>query len=158
LTINGNTLNNIQYRPFEGTDTVISADTLLFGPVTTKVGLFLRDMTTAAGSQVVTGVGFKPRSVIFYANRSNTSDMSMGFTSIINAAATNFDQGVVYDRNATSSATYQNSVSYVSVIDQGSGNTHLGAIASMDSDGFTINWTKTGSPTGTLDIVYLAIQ
>jgi len=158
LTINGNTLNGAQYRPFDGTDTVISADTLLFGPVSTKVGSFSRDMTTAAGSQAVTGVGFKPRSVIFYANRSNTSDMSMGFTSIINAAATNFDQGVVYDRNATSSATYQNSVSYVSVIDQGSGNTHLGAIASMDSDGFTINWTKTGSPTGTLDIVYLAIQ
>ena len=165
LIVNGNTLNGIQYRPYEGTDTAIYAGTVsdttsgvLFGPVTTQAGYFTRNMTTAAGSQAVTGVGFKPRAIIFYSNRANTSDMAMGFTSIINTAADNYTQGVVYDRNATSAGTYQNSTSYISVVDQGSGNTHLGRIASMDSDGFTITWSKTGSPTGTLEITYLAIQ
>ena len=38
------------------------------------------------------------------------------------------------------------------------GNTAIGSINSLDSDGFTIGWVKSSSPTGTLLIDYLAFR
>lgn len=41
---------------------------------------------------------------------------------------------------------------------ESSGNTYAGAVKSFDSDGFTITWTKSGSPTGTLNLYALCLR
>ena len=38
-----------------------------------------------------------------------------------------------------------------------SGNSYVGEITSFDSDGFTVNWTQTGAPSGTIRIAFLAL-
>jgi len=42
-------------------------------------------------------------------------------------------------------------------IHESSGNSNVAEMTSLDSDGFTLTWTKTGSPTGTANIGYFAI-
>jgi hypothetical protein len=38
------------------------------------------------------------------------------------------------------------------------GNYQTCKVTSFDSDGFTVTWTKTGSPTGTATVTYTAIR
>lgn len=114
----------------------------------TKIGSFSRDTTTASGTQAITGVGFKPSAVIFFSNINTTTAVSVGMDNT--TTTTNYF--------GTGSGNFAGSGSasitgYVS-----GGNTYDGKITSMDDDGFTITWTKTGSPTGTLSCLYLAIR
>lgn len=157
LNINNNCLNMAPYVPFRGTDTAISADTLSFGTLSVKVGSFTRDMTTATGTQAVTGVGFQPRTVLFLANVSNTGQASIGFGALPNTATNPFQSFSLNSRTATSAGTFSmNSgtvFAYQSVSDYYNGN-----LASFDSDGFTMSWVKTGSTTGTLEVNYIAFQ
>lgn len=114
-----------------------------------KVGNFTRDTSTASGTQAVTGVGFQPRAVIFLANQSGTKEMSVG----VDDGTT---KGCVYQQ--TTAGNFGVNANAI-VADESSGvNNYIGSISSLDSDGFTISWTKTGSPTGTLSVYYLALR
>jgi hypothetical protein len=114
-----------------------------------KTGSFTRDTATASGNQAVTGVGFLPSAVIFFANQAGSSETSWGM-----------DDGStprsVYDDNPTSGGTYT-SVNQSILLQQGSGNHYDGVVTSLDADGFTIAWTKVSAPTGTVTVNYLAI-
>lgn len=119
-----------------------------------KVGSFTRDMTIASGAQPVTGVGFKPKAIVFLAGRNATSDFSIGFSDgTANVGfydLTNLGGGFVdqYGDMATLAIT----------IAQSASNIYQGAVASFDSDGFTISWIKNATPTGTAKIYYLALR
>lgn len=115
-----------------------------------KVGSFTRDISLATGTQAVTGVGFKPKVVIFFA----------AFASDV-VASSGFDDG------STRKAMWQNNPAGVDILNVSSdailitkvaGTSYAGAINSFDTDGFTISWTKTGLPTGTATINYLALR
>jgi hypothetical protein len=116
-----------------------------------KVGSFTRDISTASGTQAVTGVGFAPRVVIFLAMLpSVVGGMNLGF----DTGASVFqlvDNGIIaadqYIQSAVNSILFQISGAAY----------YQGKITAMDADGFTITWTKTGAPTGTATIGYLAI-
>jgi hypothetical protein len=54
----------------------------------------------------------------------------------------------VYAHNSTSAFHYEPS----------SGNHQDGIVTSFDADGFTISWTKTGSPTGNARIKFMAFK
>lgn len=111
-----------------------------------KVGSFTRDLSIATGNQSVIGVGFKPRSVIFLSLVNGTTQMSLGL-----------------DDDATSLCIFNDSANwvnaaasvyiYTSAIAQ-----YSGTILSFDNTGFTISWVKTGSPTGTVQVNYLALR
>lgn len=112
-----------------------------------KAGAFTRDISLA-GSQSVTGVGFKPRAILFLMNKNATYVAGMG---IAGGAGTG---GTLFDNSVNIAGTYATAGNPLYIRD--SGGNYLGDITSYDSDGFTISWTKQGSPTGTVDIYYLA--
>lgn len=114
-----------------------------------KTAWISRDMTTASGSQAVTGLGFKPSMVIFFAVGSG-NQVSYGVDD-----GGGINANCIYYLSSTSANIYggQSIGLYTSV-----GVEYSGKISSLDSDGFTINWTKSGSPTGTAYIIYLALR
>lgn len=115
-----------------------------------KVGAFSRDISTATGTQAVTGVGFQPKAVIVIANTNTTAKTSIGFTD-------GTSQGVIHDYQEESADGWGVSSSYTIFVVHGSGVYYSGSITTLGADGFTVSWTKTGSPTGTLSCNYLAI-
>jgi hypothetical protein len=116
-----------------------------------KTQTFGRDTSTASGSQGVTGVGFTPKAVIFFAVQQGTSEVSIGF-----------DDGVapldIYNNHGAAADTWGVDTSFsITALESGTA-FYQGKVSSFDSDGFTIAWTKTGSPTGTLQVNYLALR
>lgn len=116
-----------------------------------KVGSFTRDTATATGTQAITGVGFTPKAVIFFAAiPAVAGKMSVGFD-------TQTAAGCVFDMHTQIANAY--SVDNYSIVAYTDGLTdYHGLIQSMDADGFTINWTKVGTTTGTLTVKYLAMR
>lgn len=119
----------------------------VFGTVPrVKASSLTRDAATASGNVAYTGVGFKPTAVVFLSIVDSTTRMSVGIDDATSSFGVPF-LGTNFGESATN-AIYQ----YVSA-----GNTHVGEIATMDADGFTITWTKAGTPTGVFTVYYLAI-
>ena len=113
-----------------------------------KVGSFTRDLSLASGTQAVTGVGFSPKAVIFFSTVNSSLKASWGMDDDVTAVGVGYNGGdIVYN-------TLGSSIS----IKDGAGNNYDGTINSLDSDGFTINWTKTASPTGTVTVNYIAFR
>lgn len=109
------------------------------------IGSFTRDTATASGTQAVTGVGFKPTHVRFTMGEHGATTRSWGLDD-----ATNFE--VIAFQADTSNMSISSTRSIYSIE---SGSVHYsGKITTLGSDGFTITWTKTGSPTGTITIDY----
>jgi len=103
------------------------------------------------GTTAVTGIGFKPVRVDIYANTSG-SDISWGH---MNAGGTQFNMA---NNHLETANTWQLARSRVARCIISSGNESSAAFTSMDSDGFTITWTKAGSPTGTITVGYIAYK
>ena len=116
--------------------------------LTPKVGNLSRDLTAASGSQAVTGVGFQPSAILFFGAVNSGSAMSIGGG---NAAA----MGMIRDITGGNHAV--NSIQAMGFVTS-AGNQQSAVIASLDSDGFTLTWTKAGSPTGTAVINYIAFR
>lgn len=116
------------------------------------VGAFTRDLSTASGDQAVTGVTFQPSAVLFLA----------GVTAGSAAWSVGFDDG------STPESLYSNhyvtadtmiAVATASIFIQGSaGDNYAGIVKTFDADGLTVTWTKTGSPSATTTIYYLALK
>ena len=114
-----------------------------------KIGQFTVDLATIAATTTITGVGFTPKIVIFFANVSSTTLVSLGFDN----GTTMFMVFYVLTASVWANVT-TDSIGLIAEL----GVTQVaGNISSMDVDGFTITWGKTGSPTGTAAIGYLAI-
>lgn len=108
------------------------------------------DSATATGTQAITGVGFTPQVIIIFGGNAGVG---------VGSASWGLDDGtshVIYDQHQIAANTYKVSTSIAIYDVHSSGNTYTGIINSFDSDGFTIGWTKTGSPTGTLRYEYIA--
>lgn len=116
-----------------------------------KYGATSIDTATATGTQAITGVGFKPSTLIFLANVSGTPQASIGFDDGTNA-------GCITNYHAGSADTWDRSISRSIILTQGAGNIYDGVISALGADGFTISWTKTGAKTGTANIFYIAIR
>jgi hypothetical protein len=117
-----------------------------------KIGSFTIDTTTATGTQAVTGVGFEPDVLLFLACQDNSDELSIGWDDGTTKGS------LAYEGTGT---VWRISTSY-SIRDieatAGGGLYYEGVVNSMDSGGFTIGWTRTGAPSGTLTIVYLALK
>lgn len=113
-----------------------------------KVSSFSRDISTASGSQAITGVGFTPKAVIFFGAIDGTTITSFGFGNAT-GEKTVFQRGSAGGWFNSTGLTFQVN----STPDQS-----YATIASLDADGFTLTWTKQNSPTGTATINYLAIR
>lgn len=117
--------------------------------LSTKVGSFTRDTSTASGSQAITGVGFRPKAVVFLASQGAAKEMSVGFSDGSSHLSI-FQQSTAGNFSANAAAI---------TLDETTGSAaYTGVINSLDSDGFTIGWTRSGTPTGTATVYYMALR
>lgn len=116
-----------------------------------QVGTFTREMTDASGNQVLTGVGFAPKALIMLAIVTSTSQLSIGFVvSGANVCLINFDSSVpgAWSFSSTQSV----------YMDGGAGVSYIGVVNALGTDGFTVTWTRSGAPSGTIQVLYLAVR
>lgn len=107
--------------------------------------------TTADGDQVVTGIGFQPTSlhVVYTPDSANAYRSGVGFS----------------DGLGNNKCVYRSSYHGGSLVSNGSciefvegGSLVNSATATFQSDGFTLTWYKSGSPTDTIRIAYMAVK
>ena len=116
-----------------------------------KVGAFTRDLTLAAGTQAVTGVGFAPQAIFFMASVGGVPGRtSWGISDGTTSRA-------LFDHHPTYADSFNLTAIPIYLVES-PGVDSYGALSSFDSDGFTISWTKAGSPTGTATIFYIAFK
>lgn len=147
-TVNGaDTLLVEQYQG--GTLFFTSASSSIWFPTSyglrSKLITSTRDLTAASGNVSYTGAGFKPTVII------QLSHITASIASIGLADSARTDLGL--KMNVT--ATYESGVIY---FETSSNNYQYGTIASYDSDGFTLTWTKVNSPTGTVNLGFLCLR
>ena len=111
------------------------------------VGNFDRDMTLASGTQAITGVGFRPYLVIFLGVRSGSGEITWGF-----------DNGTTRNSMSRAVATgnFNSSTGASMRFDEAASTLYDATSLTMDADGFTVTWDKTGTKTGTATVLYLA--
>ncbi len=116
-----------------------------------KVGTLTRDWTAASGNVSYTGVGFKPKAIAFIHMTNTGPSMSVGFDDGTTAIE-------VADNDVTTPGTWASSTTKSISAIQAAGVGQTANVASFDADGFTLAWTKVGSPSGTLQVGYLALR
>jgi len=124
---------------------------LLESNAVTFIGTFTRDNTVADGTQAITGVGFQPTYIIFLANVASAAPASWGFGD--SAASVGLS-----NRHAESPNEYETRTLDVIHSRTATSVANAGRLQSLDSDGFTINWVKQNSPTGTTTARFIAIK
>ena len=121
------------------------------------IGTFTRDISTADGTQAVTGVGFQPTHIIF---KGNVNAVAGGFS-------VGFDDGTARRTSAADGSNASTFIDGHSTYDISilcrdvagvSGASYEGKASSLDADGFTITWNKINSPTGSLVVYYMAFK
>lgn len=117
-----------------------------------KVGTFTRDLSAAAGNVSITGVGFVPRLLQFTYGSAAASKIFSGA-----GAMTATDQWARFEAMEDGYESSDTSTSHGIYLSNESGTNQQAAYVSFDADGFTLAWTKAGSPTGTITIGYVAI-
>lgn len=120
-------------------------------PTQYKVGTFTRDNTVATGSVAYTGVGFKPKAIIFLQTIPSGTPMSIGFADASSST-------VIYDNGPIVAGSYNASTSFCIMSLQSGVASHTASLSSFDTDGFTLAWTKNGGTTGTSTVYYLAFR
>lgn len=133
------------YGVLGGTFTAAAFRSAIIGE-TSKAGTASYDLTTATGDQVITGVGFLPTRVHLVVGISGALQQSVGFSDGTNNYCLVRAYSVTADGINAASAIMMR----VGAADYQVGTVTFGA------DGFTIHWVKTGSPTGTATIAYIA--
>jgi hypothetical protein len=118
----------------------------------------LRDMSLASGTQAVTGVGFEPKMVFLIATQTNVTQVaSWGLTSSVFGAGAPIR--AMYDNGYFIPGSWFAQGRLVRVRkNAGDTDNYRATLASFDSDGFTLDWVKTGSPTGSLTIITLCVR
>ena len=107
------------------------------GPLKSKLVVVTRDGTAASGDVSYTGAGFIPSSLLAHAHVDNTTYRSDGLADASKTCYSTFQSAAnVYYDNA-SLIVYSNQSAW--------GQTAI--VKSYDADGFTLTWTKAGSPT-----------
>ncbi len=118
---------------------------------TTKVGVKNYDTATADGDVVITGVGFKPTSVLIVAHVASTMQFSIGQgDASLNLCAIDF--------GSVSAGTWNYSATKIITLMQTGAIYCEGSLKSLDVDGFTLAFVKTGAKTGTARIYYTAFR
>lgn len=106
-----------------------------------------RDLTAASGAVAYTGLGFQPTGIIVLAGINGAVHQSWGFA---NSVITSGIVHMVYDTTLLSAVANR-----LIHLQPSSGNNQIAVLTSYDADGFTLTWTKTGSPTGTGTLLFL---
>ena len=121
-----------------------------------KLGNLTRNMTAASGNVAYTGVGFTPSLIVFFGCIDSTVfAATWGMTTGPAGIDTNC---ALFDNGAVVADTYAISSSVAIVLQVNAANHQVGDLISFDADGFTLRWSKTGTPTGNGNVNYIAFR
>ncbi len=109
---------------------------------TPKIITVSRDLTVATGSVAYTGCGFSPRLLVATGGVNGATSQYMMFSGI---SASGGGAGTA----GLGGTTVLVAGVFIQVVDATVGNSQSATVSSYDADGFTLSWTKTGTPTGT---------
>ena len=115
------------------------------------VGTFTRTGATGTGNEVVTGVGFTPRVIIvnYYHTDATYTIVGSGMAS---GTTVEYSVHMVNANNASSGGA-----STTIIAGQGGSNGWSGDLTAVGTDGFTIAFTKAGSP-GNITVNYTCLR
>ena len=109
------------------------------------------DFSNATQTQAITGLGFKPSAIMIHIGHYNTFSSSVGWSSQdypngsnmarFSATADRVNFGQIVNLTQTAGVDYMTAT-----------------ISSYDTDGFTISWVRTGTPTGQLNGYFMAFK
>ncbi len=117
-----------------------------------KVGSFTRDVTAASGDVAYTGVGFTPTAIIFMGG---VGDATLNYLSWSFTDGTT--SGVL--RTYANTGIYDTASGQVVSLIEASGKGQTALLSSFGADGFTLTWTKIGTPAaGTGTTKYIAFR
>lgn len=112
------------------------------------VGKFTRDLAAVSGDVAYTGVGFQPQLLQINCVEEASDSFSLGISK-------STGEYCIVASLSTSTVNVADNIIiqlYVGAAGQ------YAVVKSMDADGFTLTWTKDGSPTGTIYGQYIAIK
>jgi hypothetical protein len=124
------------------TEFVASAISAAGGGLKAKVHNFDIDVSQPSFTQTITGIGFAAKSLQFFAGNP-TGGSNISFNGHCDATLT---QACIGD--AVGNPYIAGSVVYLGT----AGTTYVGAVTAIGADGFDIQWTRTGAPTGTFSV------
>ncbi len=113
-----------------------------------KVKLETRDMTAGSGDVAYTGYGFQPTGLLILAVLANTA-FSLGSSEPALAE---------HCMDIRSSATPDINADWMLQLVPSGGNYQVCVVKTYDADGFTLTWTRGGSPTGTANLHVFAFK
>jgi hypothetical protein len=114
------------------------------------IGQFDHDVSVDS-AQGVTGIGFRPSSVIFLANvNTGGGNASIGFGNLTQ------DKCIMNVNEQTPDAWSRATVSAFVMLGAAAENSFT--VTSLDIDGFTVTWSKSGTPTGTARTMFMAFK
>lgn len=117
-----------------------------------KIVTVTRDLSSASADVSTTGVGFMPASAIFFGSYGTSGVNSFGIAQGTSA-------GCIYSRADQAVTEFFHIASVAIRGETAAGTDYQSAVVkSWDDDGFTLTWTKEGSPTGTLTIHVLCFR
>lgn len=117
---------------------------------TVVVGSVSKNLTDASTTQVVTGLGFRP--VEIELNGFSGAMKSEGYADCSTLSPSN--RGVYY--YPTGAAWSDTGTNNALTFRTAAGDQQDGYVSATSDDGFTITWTKSGAPTGTATIKFVA--
>ena len=114
-------------------------------PVTALVVNATRDLTTATGTQNVTGFGFTPSTCdVSGAVNGGTAGTYTSYNGRVDSSLT---QSVLY--SAATTGIGISTTAFLAAFDATATNGQAGTVTAVASNQITISWVKTGTPTGT---------
>jgi len=121
------------------------ADSL--GGANVFAGSFTKD-TSTGGTTSISSFGFTPKGIVIIGCQNSSDEAFWGVDSTSQTGGSVGHDGTNDNFQANSSIVFAMENSTTTMLE--------GSVA-FDADGITITWTKTGSPTGTLNVKYIAI-
>jgi hypothetical protein len=125
-----------------------------------KVGVFYKNMSDADGTQTITGIGFKPRTIIFQGQIDNNPFWCRGVYSnsgVDGIAQKNIVQAYGYDGVAPD-PSMTNGMTYAAIFLNVVSGIQQAYVSATSDDGFTLTWSKYASPTGRMCVIYIAYR
>jgi hypothetical protein len=128
-----------------------------------KMGTFTKASSTMPGSQVITGIGFQPKAVIFWWTRQTSYGpvrICVGYGYATHDGGTYQNYGVAFasDDGANPSNTGRRRSATYSIIILSDGTPTMAAqaaVISFDSDGFTLSWQTNEARADIIDYIAL---
>lgn len=126
-------------------------------PIKRKIMTITRDLTAASGDVSTTGMGFKPDMMIITVCQ-NYSGLAKFSQAIWTPDVGDTNQRGWYFHPSAGFNTVALFASVVAYVDAGGSNFQTAVVKSADEDGFTLTWTKSGTPTGTANVFIIAFK